>query len=116
VRQRDVDVVGASRELAVQASVRRRSCGRKLLCEMQERDGHIEDTAQVLDEMPIRMILENARVLLLGEASRVQDAIGRILRRCADAVRQGRGDAGPADEEEKEQQHEVVEAETAAWV
>jgi hypothetical protein len=64
VRQRDADVVGASRELAVQASVRRRSCGGKLLREMQERDGHIEDAAQVLDEMPIRMMLENARVLL----------------------------------------------------
>jgi hypothetical protein len=66
--------------------------------------------------MPIRVVLENARVLLLGEASRVQDAVGRILRQCTDATRQGRGDAGPADEEKEEQQHEVVEAETAARV
>jgi hypothetical protein len=47
---------------------RRRSCGGKLLREMQERDGRIEDTAQVFDEMPIRVVLENTRVLLLGEA------------------------------------------------
>jgi hypothetical protein len=95
---------------------RRMSCGGKLLREMQERDGHIENAAQVFDEMPIRVVLENARVLLLDEASRVQDAVRRILRRCADAVRQGRGDAGPADEEEEEQQHEVVEAETTARI
>jgi hypothetical protein len=44
---------------------------------MQERDGRIEDAAQVFDDMPIRAVLENARVLLLGEASRVQDAVGR---------------------------------------
>jgi hypothetical protein len=98
---------------------RRRSCGGELFREMQERDGRIEDAAQVFDEMPIRVVLENARALLLGEASRVQDAVGRMLQRyaeqrCADAARQGRGDAGPADEEEEEQQHEVVEAETAA--
>jgi hypothetical protein len=95
---------------------RRMSCGGKLLREMQERDGHIKDAAQVFDKMPIRVVLENARVLLLGEASRVQDVVGRILRRCADAARQGRGDAGPADEEEEEQQHEVVEAETVARI
>jgi hypothetical protein len=65
---------------------RRMSCGGKLLREMQERDGHIEDAAQMFDEMPIRVVLENARVLLLGEASRVQDAVGRIMRRCADVV------------------------------
>jgi hypothetical protein len=65
--------------------------------------GRIEDAAQVFDEMRIRVVLENARVLLLGEASRVQDAVGRMLRRCADAPRQGRGNAGPADEEEEEQ-------------
>jgi hypothetical protein len=70
----------------------------------------------VFDEMPICVVLENARALLLGEASRVQDAVGRMLQRCADAARQGRGDAGPADEEEEEQQHEVVEAETAARI
>jgi hypothetical protein len=80
-------------------SARRRSCGGKLLREMQERDGRIEDVAQVFDEMPIRVVLENARVLLLGEASRVQDTVERRLRRCAeqrcaDAARQGRSDAG----------------------
>jgi hypothetical protein len=95
---------------------RRRSCGGKLLRKTQECDGRMEDAAQVFDEMPIRVVLENARVLLLGEASRVQDAVGRILRRCADAARQGRGDAGPADEEEEKQQHEVVEAETAVRI
>jgi hypothetical protein len=58
---------------------RRRSCGGELLREMQERDGRIEDAVQVFDEMPIRVVLENARVLLLGEASRVQDAVGRML-------------------------------------
>jgi hypothetical protein len=50
---------------------------------MQERDGRIEDAAQVFDEIRIRVVLENARVLLLGEASRVQDAIGRMLQRRA---------------------------------
>jgi hypothetical protein len=58
---------------------RRRSCGGELLREMQERDGRIEDVAQVFDEMPIRVVVENARVLLLGEASRVHDAVGRML-------------------------------------
>jgi hypothetical protein len=72
----------------------RRSCGGELFREMQERDGRIEDAAQVFDEMPIRVVLENARALLLGEASRVQDAVGRMLQRyaeqrCADAARQG---------------------------
>jgi hypothetical protein len=74
------------RKLAVQASMRRRSCGGTLWREMQERNGRIEDTAQVFDEMPISVVLKNARVLLLGEASRVQDAVGRLLRRCADAA------------------------------
>jgi hypothetical protein len=83
---------------------------------MRERDGRIEDAAKVFGEMPMRVELKKARVLLLGEASRVQDTVGRILRRCADAARQGRGDAGPADEEEEEQQHEVVKAETAARI
>jgi hypothetical protein len=50
---------------------RRRSCGGKLLRKMRERDGRIEDAAQMFDEMPIRAVLENTRVLLLGEASRV---------------------------------------------
>jgi hypothetical protein len=45
---------------------RRRSCGGKLLREMQERGGRIEDAAQVFDEMPIRTVLKNARVLLLA--------------------------------------------------
>jgi hypothetical protein len=62
---------------------RRRSCDGELLREMQERDGRIEDAAQVFDEMPIRVVLENARVLLLGEASRVQNAVGRMLQRRA---------------------------------
>jgi hypothetical protein len=42
----------------------RRSCDRELLCEMQERDGRLEDAAQVFDEMSIRVVLMNARVLL----------------------------------------------------
>jgi hypothetical protein len=37
----------------------------------------------VFDEMPMRTVLKDARVLLLGEASRMQDAVGRMLRRCA---------------------------------
>jgi hypothetical protein len=64
-------------------STRRRSCGGELLREMQECNGRIEDAAQVFDEMPIRVVLENARVLLLGEATRVQDAVGRMLQRRA---------------------------------
>jgi hypothetical protein len=100
---------------------RRRSCDGKLLREMQEHDGHIEDAAKVFNEMPMCAVLTNARVLPLGEASRVQDGVGRMLRRCAeqqcaDAARQGRGDAGPADEKEEEQQHEMVEAEIAARI
>jgi pentatricopeptide repeat protein len=43
----------------------------------------IEDAAQVFDEMPVRTVLKNARVLLLDEASRVQDAVGRMLQRRA---------------------------------
>jgi hypothetical protein len=62
---------------------RRRSCGGELLCEMQERDGRLEDAAQVFDEMSIRVVLKNARVLLLSEASRVQDAVGRMWQRRA---------------------------------
>jgi hypothetical protein len=50
---------------------------------MLERDGRLEDAAQVFDEMSIRVVLENTRVLLLGEASRVQDAVGRMLQRRA---------------------------------
>jgi hypothetical protein len=65
---------------------RRRSCGGELLCEMQERDGRLEDAAQVFDEMSIRVVLKNARVLLLSEASRVQDAVGR----CCNSVQEGR--------------------------
>jgi hypothetical protein len=64
-------------------STRRRSCGGELLCEMQERDGRLENAAQVFDEMSIHVVLENARVLLLGEASRVQDAVGMMLQRRA---------------------------------
>jgi hypothetical protein len=33
--------------------------------------------------MLMRAVLKNARVLLLGEASRVQDTVERMLRRCA---------------------------------
>jgi hypothetical protein len=62
---------------------RKRCSGGKLLREMQERDGRIEDAAQVFDEIRIRVVLENARVLLLGEASSVQDAIGRMLQQRA---------------------------------
>jgi hypothetical protein len=62
---------------------RRKSYGEKVLCKIRERDGRIEDAVQVFDEMPIRVVLENVRVLLLGEASRVQDVVGRRLRRCA---------------------------------
>jgi hypothetical protein len=54
---------------------------------MRERDGRIEDAAQVYDEMPIRTVLKNARVLLLGEASRVQDAVGRMLQQLAGGTR-----------------------------
>jgi hypothetical protein len=77
----------------------RRSCSGKLLRKMRERDGRIEDAAQVFDEMPMRAVLKNARVLLLGEASRVQDTVRWMLRRCAEqrcagAVRQGRGERG----------------------
>jgi pentatricopeptide repeat protein len=43
------------------------------------RFGRIEDAAQVFDEMPIRTVLKDARVLLLDEASRMQDAVGRML-------------------------------------
>jgi hypothetical protein len=80
-------------------STRRRSCGGKLLRKMRECDGRIEDAAKVFDKMPMRAVLKNVRVLLLGEASRVQDAVGRMLRRCAEqrcagAARQGRGERG----------------------
>jgi ABC-type bacteriocin/lantibiotic exporter with double-glycine peptidase domain len=33
----------------------------------------------VFDEMLARAVLKNVRVLLLDEASRVQDAVGRML-------------------------------------
>jgi uncharacterized membrane protein YdfJ with MMPL/SSD domain len=51
--------------------------------EMRERGGRIKDAAKVFDEMLARMVLNNARVLLLDEASRVQDAVGRMLQRRA---------------------------------
>jgi hypothetical protein len=75
-RRREVTVLGND---VPSDGTRRRSCGGKLLRNMQERDGHIEDAAKVFDEMPMRVVLKNARVLLLGEASRVQDAVGRML-------------------------------------
>jgi hypothetical protein len=61
----------------------RRSCHGKLLCEMRERGGRIEDATKVFDEMLAHAVLKNARVLLLDEASRVQDAVGRMLQRRA---------------------------------
>jgi pentatricopeptide repeat protein len=76
-----------------------RRCVAGLLCEMREcggvdpdyatvisgwcKSGRIEDVAKVFNEMLARAILKNARVLLLDEASRVQDAVGRMLQRCA---------------------------------
>jgi hypothetical protein len=60
---------------------------------MQDRDGHLEDAAQVFDEMSIRVVLKNARVLLLSEASRVQDAVGRMWQRRAE----GRTQCGRCD-------------------
>jgi hypothetical protein len=50
---------------------------------MQERGGRIEDASKVFDEMPMRTVPKNAKVLLLDEASGVQDTIERMLRRCA---------------------------------
>jgi hypothetical protein len=110
-RPKQNGTIGTSRQCR-SATCRAMARGGKVLRKMRECDGHIEDAVQVFDEMPIRVVLENARVLLLGEASRVQDAVGRTLRWCVDAARQGRGNTGPADEKEEEQQHEVVEAET----
>jgi pentatricopeptide repeat protein len=43
------------------------------------KSGRIEDVAKVFDEMLARAVLKNVRVLLLDEASRVQDAVGRML-------------------------------------
>jgi hypothetical protein len=54
---------------------------------MRERDGRIEDTVKMFDKMPMRMVPKNARVLLLDEASRVQDAVGRMLQRRAGVTR-----------------------------
>jgi hypothetical protein len=47
------------------------------------RFGRIEDEAQVFDEMPLRTVLKDARVLLLDEASRVQGTVRRMWRRRA---------------------------------
>jgi hypothetical protein len=69
---------------------RRKSCGGKVLRKMRERDGRIEDAAQVFDEMPIRVVLENARVLLLDKASRVPNAVRRMLQRRAGQRHAGR--------------------------
>jgi hypothetical protein len=57
---------------------------------MRERGGRIEDAAKVFDEMLAHAVLKNARVLLLDEASRVQDAVGRMLQRRAGQRRAGR--------------------------
>jgi pentatricopeptide repeat protein len=60
----------------------------------------IEDAAKVFDDMLARAVLKNVKVLLLNEASRVQDAVGWMLRWCAgqrcigDATRRGDGPAG----------------------
>jgi hypothetical protein len=70
---------------------RRRSCGGKLLREMRERDGRIEDAAQVFDEMPIRVVLENARVLLLDEAVKENAAEGTALIQVDHGPREGEG-------------------------
>jgi hypothetical protein len=43
--------------------------------EMRECGGRIEDASKVFDEMPMRTVLKNMKVLLLGEASRVRDAV-----------------------------------------
>jgi hypothetical protein len=48
MRQRDACVVGASRELAVQASARRKSYDGGLLREMRERDGIDPNYATVI--------------------------------------------------------------------
>jgi hypothetical protein len=55
--------------------------------EMRERGGRIEDASKVFDEMPMRTVSKNAKVLLLDEASRVQDAVGRMLQRHAGRTR-----------------------------
>jgi pentatricopeptide repeat protein len=52
--------------------------------------GHIKDAAKVFDEMLARAVQKNARVLLLDEASRVQDTVGRMLQRRAGQRRAGR--------------------------
>jgi pentatricopeptide repeat protein len=39
----------------------------------------IEDAAKVFDDMLARAVLKNAKVLLLDEASRVPDAVGRMF-------------------------------------
>jgi hypothetical protein len=59
------------------------------------RFGRIEDAAQVFDEMPIRTVLKDARVLLLDDTSRMQDVVGagaEQKRRIGGAIKRG----GPA--------------------
>jgi hypothetical protein len=51
----------------------------EVMREMREHGRHIEDAAEVFDEMLAHAVLKNARVLLLDEASRVQDTVGRML-------------------------------------
>jgi predicted ATPase len=55
----------------------------EVMREMRERGGRIKDAVKVFDEMLARAVLKNARVLLLDEVSRVQDAVGRMLQRRA---------------------------------
>jgi hypothetical protein len=76
---------------------------------MQERGSRIKGAAKVFDEM---LTAGEAKLSLRsGSGSRM-----RAARTYADAARQGRANAGPADVEEEEQQHEVVEAETATRI
>jgi hypothetical protein len=90
VQQSDAGVARASRELTAQARARTRSCGGGFLREIRERGGRIRDAVKVFDEMLARMVLQNARVLMLDEASRVQDAVRRMLQRRAGQRHAGR--------------------------
>jgi hypothetical protein len=69
VRQREAGIAGASRELAVQASARRRSCGGGLLREMRERDGIDPDFAMVISG-GARMAVSRTRARSLVRCTR----------------------------------------------